>query len=63
MSKDIFVEIEIQELGRATERAQLVTTKDGREVWIPFSQIAVIHRSEPPSLEIAEWFAKKEDLI
>lgn len=58
-----YVEIEVAALGRATENAQLIETKDGRDIWIPLSQVGAIHRSEPPSIEIEKWLAEKEDLL
>lgn len=57
-----YTEVEVSSIQRETDKAILIETKDGRDVWVPLSQVSAIHHSEPPSLEIATWFVNKEDL-
>ena len=54
--------VTFRELKAETDDAILVVTRDEREVWIPFSQITTINRGDPPSIDISEWLANKEDL-
>jgi hypothetical protein len=39
----------------------LIETADGRDVWVPWSQVTEIHREEL-RVVVATWFANKEDL-
>ena len=47
-----------------TENALLVELADGREVWVPFSQLEKTERRPDGSgrILITAWFARKEDL-
>lgn len=48
---------------RETDAALLLETKDGREVWLPFSQVEYIKRGKDfDSLDISDWIAEKKDL-
>jgi hypothetical protein len=54
-------QITVDEIGIETDEAVQVFIGD-REVWLPFSQISKIDRTNPPQLTIAIWFAKREGL-
>ena len=57
--EEIFI-LTVAKLGHATPHAQLITTVDGDDEWIPFSQIHAIHKEEPPRVEMTAWIAKKK---
>lgn len=51
---------------RETDRAVLVETEDGEEVWLPLSQIGEFGEPEPEQLvriDVPEWLALKSGLI
>ena len=50
----------VAKIGHATPHAQLITTEDGEEVWIPHSQLHEIHKEEPPRVVMTAWIAKKK---
>lgn len=48
---------------RETDAALLLETGDGDKVWLPFSQIEVIHRERGcDRLEVTDWIAEKKGL-
>lgn len=51
----------------AISRAAVLVGYEGREVWVPMSQIfeddiPTERSSDPQEINIAEWFAKKEGM-
>ena len=65
MSARSSVEITIARIAHETVDAMLVETQDGREVWLPFSQVDKIERRPGNGIVkilVADWLARKEDL-
>ena len=62
------VEVEVLRIGSETDDAVQVfvaapSEPDGeRAVWLPFSHVHEINRSNPPTLRVSRWLAEKEDL-
>ena len=58
------VRIENVTIGKETEKAVLITI-DGKDYWIPLSQIHELHRSQHKggdAIVMSEWIAKQKGL-
>lgn len=46
-----------------TDDALCIELNGGRVLWLPWSHISQVHRTENPWVKIASWLAEKENLI
>src|SRR5207249_6975883 len=67
MSTSPWVHLDVEEVVRETDKALLLRLEeDGREVWVPLSQIAdndlYSEGDRNCSISVSQWFAEKEGL-
>ena len=64
---DEWVHLDVEEILRETDKAFLVRLEDGREEWLPFSQIADPDEYQVGdrdcTVSITEWVARQKGLV
>lgn len=64
-----YVGVEVQVCRTETDKAVCLTLADGRDVWVPWSQLEEDDRDASFKGErdfeicVTEWFARKEELV